>query len=116
MASEGMGLAAGVTETAAAAHDWRRFVAPALVCGAVGAILLAGGLSTPEFLNVDNILIIVRAASITGIVALGMTFVTISGNFFSLSVEQTAALSSIVFAEALSHGFGLAAALVLALS
>jgi simple sugar transport system permease protein/ribose transport system permease protein len=100
----------------AAAHDWHRFLAPALVCAAVGAILLAGGLSTREFLTVDNILIIVRAASITGIVALGMTFVTISGNFFSLSVEQTAALSSIAFAESLKHGFGFAAALVLALA
>ena len=41
-----------------------------------------------------------------------MTFVTISGNFFSLSVEQTAALCSIVFAEGLAHGWGLGASLV----
>jgi ribose transport system permease protein len=93
--------------------DWRRFVAPAVVAAAGGAILLAGGLTTAEFLTVDNFLIIIRAASITGIVALGMTFVTISGNFFSLSVEQTAALSSIAFAECFAHGWGLVAALAL---
>lgn len=93
--------------------DWRRFVAPATVGVAVCAILLAGGLTTAEFLTVDNFLIVVRAASITGIVALGMTFVTISGNFFSLSVEQTAALSSIAFAESFAHGWGLAVALLL---
>jgi ribose transport system permease protein len=93
--------------------DWRRLVAPALVCAAVAAILLAGGLTTAQFLTVDNFLIVVRAASITGIVALGMTFVTISGNFFSLSVEQTAALSSIAFAESLAHGWGLVIALLL---
>jgi ribose transport system permease protein len=93
--------------------DWRRLVAPAIVGAAVAAILLAGGLTTAQFLTVDNFLIVVRAASITGIVALGMTFVTISGNFFSLSVEQTAALSSIAFAESLAHGWGLAAGLVL---
>src|SRR6266566_9660475 len=95
--------------------DWRRLVAPVSVAAAVGVILLAGGLTTREFLTVDNILIVVRSASITGIVALGMTFVTLSGNFFSISVEQTAAFSSIIFAEGLSHQFGLAASLVLAL-
>jgi simple sugar transport system permease protein/ribose transport system permease protein len=43
-----------------------------------------------------------------------MTFITLSGNFFSISVEQTAAFSSIVFAESLGHGYGLAAGLALA--
>src|SRR4029077_7628468 len=62
------------------------------------------------FLPVDNLLIIVRTASITGIVALGMTFVTLTGNFFSLSLEQTAAMCSIVFAEPLAHDCGLALA------
>jgi ribose transport system permease protein len=95
--------------------DWRRLVAPVTVGLAALAILIAGGLTTAEFLTVDNLLIIVRTASITGIVALGMTFVTLTGNFFSLSLEQTAAMSSIVFAEALAHGYGLAPALVLAL-
>src|SRR6185503_17835378 len=94
--------------------DWRRLVAPVAVVAAVVAILIAGGLTTAEFLTVDNFLIIVRTASITGIVALGTTFVTLSGNFFSLSLEQTAAMCSIVFAEALAHDYGLALALVLA--
>ena len=94
--------------------DWRRLVAPASVLAAVGLILLAGGLTTSQFLTVDNILIVVRSASITGIVALGMTFVTLSGNFFSISVEQTAALCSIIFAESLANGYTLAAGLALA--
>jgi len=98
-----------------AAIDRGRLVAPVSVGVALLGILIAGGVTTSEFLTVDNVLIVVRAASITGIVALGMTFVTLSGNFFSLSVEQTAALSSIIFAEGLSHQFGLAASLVLAL-
>ena len=97
-----------------ASLDWRRLVAPASVGLAVCLILLAGGLTTSQFLTVDNILIVVRSASITGIVALGMTFVTLSGNFFSISVEQTAAFSSIIFAESLAHGYGLAAGLALA--
>jgi ribose transport system permease protein len=95
--------------------DLRRLAAPVSVTIALVAVLAAGGLTTPEFLTVDNVLIVVRAASITGIVALGMTFVTLSGNFFSLSVEQTAALCSIIFAEGLAHGFGLGSSLILAL-
>ena len=79
-----------------AAIDRGRLVAPVSVGVALLGILIAGGVTTSEFLTVDNVLIVVRAASITGIVALGMTFVTLSGNFFSLSVEQTAALSSII--------------------
>src|SRR5205823_5699897 len=95
--------------------DWRRLAAPASLVVALLVILVAGGVTTQQFLTVDNFLIVVRSASITGIVALGMTFVTLSGNFFSLSVEQTAAMCSIIFAEGLAHGYGLALSLVLAL-
>jgi ribose transport system permease protein len=118
VSGDGVGVAEGARErllVSLGAIDRRRLVAPVSVTVALIAILVAGGLTTSEFLTVDNVLIVVRAASITGIVALGMTFVTLSGNFFSLSVEQTAALSSIVFAEGLSHSLGLGASLVLAL-
>jgi ribose transport system permease protein len=107
---------AGAWQRLAATRDWRRLVAPITVGLAVAAILVAGGLTTAEFLTFDNFLIVVRAASVTGIVALGMTFVTISGNFFSLSVEQTAALCSIAFAEGLAHGWGLGVSLAFALA
>ena len=64
----------------------------------VGALFAIGGVTTPAFLTTENLLNIVRAASLTGIVALGMTFITISGNFFSLSLQQTAAFSAITYA------------------
>jgi ribose transport system permease protein len=119
VSSEGAEVSAGSpalgADLAARRWDWRRMAAPASLVVALGAILIAGGITTPEFLTVDNVLIVVRAASITGIVALGMTFVTLTGNFFSLSVEQTAAMCSIVFAEGLAHGYGLGLSLVLAL-
>src|ERR671931_245203 len=76
----------------------------------------AGGVTTPGFLTVDNALLIIRTTSLTGIAAIGMTFVTLSGAFFSLSVEQTATVCAISYALALSHGFGLAAALALTLA
>lgn len=89
-----------------------RIVGPLLALLAAGVLILVATITTPTFLTYDNILVIVRQASITGIMALGMTFITISGNFFSLSVEQTAAVSAIVFAEAMAHNWGLAASLL----
>lgn len=65
-------------------------------------LLALGGSTAPEFATIDNLLNVVRAASITGIVALGLTFVTISGNYFSLSVAQTAVLASVVYASVAS--------------
>ena len=100
----------------AARIDLRRLAAPLATGVALFGVLVVGGITTDEFLTFDNALIVIRAASITGIVALGMTFVTLSGNFFSLSVEQTAALCSIVFAGALSADLGIVAATVLALA
>lgn len=68
-----------------------------LLAGAAAAFLL-GGWSSPAFLTVDNMFVVVRAASITGIVAVGMSYVTISGNLFALSAGQLAALLSVIFA------------------
>ena len=68
-----------------------------LLAGALVALLLAGW-STPNFLTFDNIFVVVRAASITGIVAVGMSYVTISGNLFALSAGQLSALLSVVYA------------------
>lgn len=75
-------------------------------------VVVIGALTAPDFMTVSNLLSVLRAASITGIVALGLTFVTISGHYFSLSVLQTAVLSSVVYAAVgSSAGFwgGLAA-------
>jgi simple sugar transport system permease protein/ribose transport system permease protein len=68
-----------------------------LLAGALAALILAGW-STPNFLTFGNMFVVVRAASITGIVAVGMSYVTISGNLFALSAGQLSALLSVVFA------------------
>ena len=91
--------------------DRRKVVVPLTIGAAVVLVLVVGGLTTPAFLTVDNMLTVVRAASITGIVAVGMTFITLSGNFVSLSAEQTAIMSAIAFALAVSNGWPLAAAI-----
>lgn len=90
-----------------------QLVPSAVVTLAVLGLLIAGGITTPQFLTADNALLIIRTTSLTGIAAIGMTFITLSGAFFSLSVEQTATICAIVYALALSHGFGLFAALLL---
>lgn len=93
--------------------DWAAIVAPATIALGVGALLAAGVVSSPAFLTTSNWIAVLDATSITGIVAIGMTFVTLSGSFFSLSVEQTAALSGITFAALMSHGVGVAGSVLI---
>ncbi len=90
--------------------DRRKLVGPAVIGGAVVLLLIVGGILEPNFLSYDNLLAVVRAASIVGIAAVGMTFITLTGNFVSLSTEQTAIISGILFALALSNGWPVALA------
>jgi ribose transport system permease protein len=82
---------------------------------AIGLLVLIEGATTPGFLTLDNLLVVIRAASITGIVALGMSYITISGNLFALSAEELAALSACIFACLMRAHCDLAAGLVLTL-
>lgn len=95
------GPAAGTPETRPSGRDSRSardYVVPAVSGVGLVALFLFGATATPGFLGVDNLLNIVRNAAIIGTVALGMTFITISGNFFSLSVAETAMASAVIFA------------------
>ena len=99
------------------AADFRaRLLVPILSASALVVLVLIGGITTPGFLSSDNMLNIVRVASLTGIMALGMTFITMSGNFFSLAVAQTGALASIAFAAAMTWGWGWLLAVVFAMA
>jgi simple sugar transport system permease protein/ribose transport system permease protein len=82
------------------------------VAAIVVLLFIIGGITTPAFLTSENVVNIVRAASLTGIVALGMTFITISGNFFSLSVQQTAAAAAITYAATTGWGWPLGLAIL----
>jgi ribose transport system permease protein len=76
-----------------------------LVVAAV--LLIFGALTTDNFLTIFNLKVILRSAAFVGIFAIGLTFVTISGNFFLLSLEETAAVSSVAFAMLIAAGWGL---------
>ncbi len=52
-------------------------------------------LANPKFLTPDNILGVVRSSAILGVMALGVTFVVISGNL-DLSVGSMMSFSTIV--------------------
>ena len=82
----------------------RRDYSP-LVIGMVGLFLVvfvAGAVFTDDFLTWFNVKTIIRDAALVGIMAIGLTFVTLSGNFFLLSMKEIAALSIICFATLMS--------------
>lgn len=98
------------SDAQAAARRLRNIV---IVTLGIVALVAAAAITTPSFLTVENLITVVRAASITGIVALGMSYITISGNLFALSAEELAILSACVFAWLMRAEYGLVAALVL---
>ncbi|WP_430644887.1 ABC transporter permease [Agromyces sp. GXS1127] len=84
----------------------RRFTAKTLISGSVGrnlglilalaALFVVGAITAGDrFTNIDNILVIVRLASIIGVISIGMTFVIIGGGI-DLSVGSVMGLASVV--------------------
>ncbi len=105
-AAEPLASQTSATDNARGGSFTRRNLSLIVGLAVIVLLLVLGGITAPDFVTASNFLNVVRAASITGIVALGLTFVTISGNYFSLSVAQTAVLASIVYAGvASSAGF-----------
>src|SRR5687768_5538729 len=70
--------------------------------------------ATPHFLTVSNLLNVLEQTAINAIVAVGMTFVIISGGI-DLSVGSILAVSGIALGIALQSGAGAPLAIVLAL-
>ena len=78
-----------------------------IVLVALLVVVFAIGMFTaPNFLTWFNFKTIIRDAALVGIMAIGLTFVTLSGNFFLLSMKETAALCVVAFATAMSAGYG----------
>jgi ribose transport system permease protein len=68
----------------------------------------------PNFGTTENLRALLFSVSSIGIAAVGLSFVTLSGRLFSLSIGATVAISTIVFASTLH--FGLVGALICTLS
>ncbi len=79
-------------------------------------VLLFGAVTADNFLTWFNFKTIIRDAALVGIMAIGLTFVTLSGNFFLLSMKETAALSIIAFATCMAAGWGFPASFVVTIA
>jgi ribose/xylose/arabinose/galactoside ABC-type transport system permease subunit len=97
-------------------------VRPALngrLAGRVLAVLAIAAVAfvaatTHRFLSWDNVKAIFNSASLVGIMALGLTFVTLVGGVASLAVAQTAVVAAMVFLATL--GIGLVPAIAAAIA
>src|ERR1700738_4334472 len=83
---------------------------------AIGLVVLCAALwiLTPHFLTVSNLLNVAEQTSINAIVAVGMTFVILSGGI-DLSVGSIVALDGVVVGSSLQSGQALTLALAIAL-
>ena len=75
--------------------------------GALGALVALGVFltaATPHFLTVSNLLNVLEQTSINAVIAVGMTFVILSGGI-DLSVGSILALAGILLAMALQNGW-----------
>lgn len=75
--------------------------------------VLAFALSTPGFLSATSLRSLLTTVSFIGCVAVGMTFITLSGNIMSFSIGAAMSATTIVFV--LSQAFGLWTAIAIAL-
>jgi ribose/xylose/arabinose/galactoside ABC-type transport system permease subunit len=80
-----------------------RHLVPLIRVIAVGAIA-AFALTTPGFTSPLSINALLNAISFIGCVAVGMTFITLTGNIMSLCLGATASASALVFLASLSLG------------
>jgi simple sugar transport system permease protein/ribose transport system permease protein len=77
-------------------------------------VLAVLALTTERFLTVDNVKAILTSASIVGIMALGLTFITVVGSLVSLAVGATAVMGAMIFLSQLDLGLLPALALAIA--
>lgn len=93
-----------------------RFGAAALLRVSLPIVLIGiASVTTGSFLSGANLTNVVRQVSVVAIVATGLTFVTMSGNFFALSTAATAAFAALCFAKFAIAGWPDLIALALAL-
>jgi ribose/xylose/arabinose/galactoside ABC-type transport system permease subunit len=78
-------------------------------------IVIAMAILSPVFLTVTNVLNVIRQSSIYGIMAIGMTFVILTGGI-DLSVGSILAIAGAIAAGTIKSGMGLALTILIALA
>ena len=95
--------------------EWRSLRGLFTGLAALGlAVLVVLALTTDRFLTVENVKAILSSASIVGIMALGLTFITLIGSLVSLAIAATAVMGAMVFLAELH--LGLVAALAISMA
>ncbi len=85
--------------------EWRSLRGLFTGLAALGlVVLVVFALTTERFLTVENIKAILSSASIVGIMALGLTFITLIGSLVSLAVAATAVMGAMIFLAELHLG------------
>jgi ribose/xylose/arabinose/galactoside ABC-type transport system permease subunit len=85
--------------------EWRSLRGLFTGLAALGLVVLVVlALTTDRFLTVENIKAILSSASIVGIMALGITFITLIGSLVSLAIAATAVMGAMVFMVELNLG------------
>lgn len=75
-----------------------------IISGATIALAVLAAIFVPNYFTGSNIRALFLSVSLIGIIAVGLSLVTIAGKIFSLSIPSLTALSTIVFASTLSLG------------
>ncbi|MFN8221651.1 MAG: ABC transporter permease [Gaiellales bacterium] len=89
------------------------WVPQAILIGIIAIGIIVAIAITPRFLTWPNTLAILRNTAIVGIVAVGMTPMTLSGSLVSLGVQQSAMASALTFIALLGDGWSQPVAMVL---
>ncbi|GAB7003273.1 ABC transporter permease [Nocardioides sp. AN3] len=76
-------------------------------------LILVLSLTTKDFLTTANIAAVLRSAAYTGIIAVAMTPMVVSGNFVSLATQQTTVAAGMLLIVMLNHGMPVLPAVVL---
>jgi ribose/xylose/arabinose/galactoside ABC-type transport system permease subunit len=92
----------------------RRWLSTYAIFVALAAECLILGLATSTFFTAENLANVLRQNAYSAIVAAGMTFVILTAGI-DLSVGSVVGLSGVLCADALVHGWGLPAAIVVGL-
>ena len=106
----GAGVGAARAWISLVRSDRRAMLTAIRIAALVGLVVVA--LATPGFTSKPSVLSMLTTVSFIGCVAVGMTFVTISGNIMSFCLGASASVAAITFMAGL--GWGVPAAVVLA--
>jgi ribose/xylose/arabinose/galactoside ABC-type transport system permease subunit len=91
-----------------------KHLGPAIRIAAL-ALLVAAAIATPGVASAPSLLAWLTTVSFLGCVAVGMTFITLSGNKMSFCLGATVAVTAVAFVHVLNHA-GFAAAVAAALA